>query len=139
MTYGNFSGSPNNDCPDPAAPSGVISLTIVGTQSDGTGLLTLCVGRPDLLASQAPAFGPDPGQIHVIDFNGTANNCTLKIDKTQPPNGVAASTGMCANGSDAAGFAIEINAVFVFMRTCGSTIDSPPLTLRGRVAVAGPK
>lgn len=139
MTYGNFSGSPNNDCPDPAAPSGVISLTIVGTQSDGTGLLTLCVGRPDLLASGAPAFGPDPGQIHVIDFNGTANNCTLTIDKTQPPSGVAASSGMCGNGSDAAGFAIQFNAAFIFKRTCGATIDSPLLAVRGLVAVAGPK
>ena len=138
MTYSAFAGSPNNDCPDPAAPSGVISLTIVGAQSGGPGLLTLCVGRPDLLASQAPAFGPDPGQIHVIDLNGTANNCMLTIDRSQPPSGTATSTGMCGNGSDPAGFALSLDATVRFTRTCGATVDTVSATLSGRAAVAGP-
>src|SRR5689334_23154141 len=59
MTYGNLSGSPNRDCPDAAAPASVISLSIMGTQSDGAGFLTLCIGRPDLLAGQALTFGAE--------------------------------------------------------------------------------
>lgn len=140
MTYGSFSGSPNRDCPDAAAPADVISLSIMSTQSDGAGFLTLCIGRPDLLAHQALTFGAEPGaQVHVIDLNGTANSCMLTIDRSQPPSGTATSTGMCGNGSDAAGFALTLDATVRFTRTCGATVDTVSATLRGRVAVAGPK
>src|SRR5262245_8628106 len=57
VTYGHLNGSPNRDCPDAAAPANVISLSIHGTQTDGTGLITLCIGRPDLLTKQALTFG----------------------------------------------------------------------------------
>lgn len=140
MTYGSLSGSPNRDCPDAAAPASVVSLSIMGTQSDGAGLLTLCIGRPDLLAGQALTFGAEPGaQVHVIDLNGTANSCMLTIDRSQPPSGTATSSGMCGNGSDAAGFALTLDATLRFTRTCGSTVDTVTATLRGQVAVAGPK
>src|SRR5215467_6481382 len=35
MTYGQFTASPNNDCPDSSAPAGVVSLSIEGLQTDG--------------------------------------------------------------------------------------------------------
>src|SRR5690349_14036549 len=52
LTYGQLRGSPNRDCPSAGAPAGVISLSIDGKQTDAgsSGLITLCIGRPDLLA-----------------------------------------------------------------------------------------
>ena len=42
LVYENLTASANNDCPDPSAPSGVISLTINGSEKGGTGLITFC-------------------------------------------------------------------------------------------------
>lgn len=140
VTYGQLNGSPNRDCPDPAAPDNVISLSIHGTQTDGTGLITLCIGRPDLLAGQALTFGAEPGaQVHVVDLNGSANGCTLTIDRSQPPSGTATSTGLCANGDDPGGFALGLDVSLRFTRTCGTTVDTVPVMLRGSVAVSGPR
>lgn len=141
LTYGHLRGSPNRDCPSAGAPSGVISLTIEGMQTDAGpgGLITLCIGRPDLLASQPLALGAEPTtDVHVVDLNGTASGCMLTVDPGQPPSGTASSGGMCGNGSDAAGFALVLDATLALTRTCGTTVDTVPVTLRGRVAVAGP-
>jgi hypothetical protein len=141
LTYGQLRGSPNRDCPSAGAPSGVISLSIDGKQTDAgeTGLITLCIGRPDLLASQSLTLGAEPAtDVHVVDLNATASGCTLTIDRSAPPAGTASSSGLCGNGSDAAGFALTIDATIALTRTCGATVDTVPVTLRGRVAVAGP-
>ena len=139
ITYGTLSGSPNRDCQDPAGPDGLISLSIMGSQSGGGGLITLCISRPDLLTKQAQSFGAEPSaQVHLIDLNGTASGCMLTIDRTTPPTGTATSSGMCSNGGDPAGFALVLDAAMTMKRTCGATIDFVPITLRGRVAVSGP-
>jgi hypothetical protein len=141
LTYGQLRGSPNRDCPSAGAPSGVISLTIDGKQADAgaSGLITLCIGRPDLLAGQPLALGAEPGtDVHVVDLNGTAGGCTLTVAPSVPPAGTVSSTGLCNNGSNAAGFALTLDATLTLTRTCGSTVDTVPVTLRGRVAVAGP-
>jgi hypothetical protein len=136
LTYGGLHGGLNNDCPAPDAPAGVISLSIHGTQPGGAGLVTLCVGRPDLLAGQAQALGLDAGAaVRVIDLTGDANNCTFTIDRAQPATGSATSSGLCGNGSDAAGFALVLDGALSLTRTCGQTVDSLPITLHGRVAV----
>ncbi len=137
MTFGNLTGGLNNDCPAADAPAGVISLSIHGTQTDGTGLFTLCIARPDLLAKSDQALGPDASgsAVRVIDVSGTANNCTLTLDKTRLPTGTASSTGLCGNGSDKHGFALVVDGAVPLTRTCGSTVDSVSVTLRGRVAV----
>lgn len=143
LTYGQLRGSPNRDCPSAGAPSSVISLTIAGMQTDAGsgsgGLITLCIGRPDLLADQSLALGAEPTtDVHVVDLNGTAGGCTLTVDRSHPPAGTASATGLCGNGSDAAGFALTLDATLALTRTCGSTVDTVPITLHGRVAVAGP-
>jgi hypothetical protein len=136
LTYGQLTGSLNNDCPDAAAPAGVVSLSIEGAQSDGQGRITLCVGRPDLLAKQPLTLGNTASaQVRVVDFAGTANNCAFAIDATGAPSGTASSSGMCGNGSDAAGFALVLDGSLPLTRTCGTTVDSLSVTLRGRVAV----
>jgi hypothetical protein len=137
LTYGQLRGSPNRDCPSAGAPAGVISLSIDGKQTDtgASGLITLCIGRPDLLASQSLPLGAD---VHLVDLSGTANGCMLTVDRSQPPGGTASASGLCGNGSDAAGFALVLDATVALTRTCGTTVDTVPVTLRGRVAVAGP-
>lgn len=138
LTYGQLAGELNNDCPAADAPSGVISLTIRGMQTDGTGLVTLCVARPDLLAEQAQALGPDLAgtEVRLVDVKGIANTCSVSIDRTQPVTGRVTSSGLCGNGSDAAGFALEIDGALSLTRTCGTIVDSLGITLHGRIAVA---
>jgi hypothetical protein len=120
----------------------VISLTILGRQSEGgDGFVTLCVSRPDLLASRAqPLVLDDPtstaAEVRVVDLAGTANGCSFEIDRTQPVTGSVTSSGLCGNGSDAAGFAVIVDGALTLERTCGPTVDSVPITLRGRVAVS---
>jgi len=138
LTYGNLTGGLNNDCPASDAPSGVVSMTIHGTQTDGAGQITLCIARPDLLAKQALALGHDvaSAQVRVIDLAGTATNCSFAIDRAQPVTGDATSSGLCSNGNDPAGFALVLDGALSLTRTCGATIDSLSVALRGRVAVA---
>jgi hypothetical protein len=137
LTYGHFTGGLNNDCPARDAPSGVISLSINGMQTDGSGLITLCVARPDLLTRQAQALGLDAGAaVRVIDVIGSANSCTFKIDHSQPSTGTASTSGLCGNGGDAAGFALVLDGSLSLIRHCGTTDDSLQIALHGRVAVA---
>lgn len=137
LTYGDLTGSPNNDCPAADAPAGVISLTIEGTQLEGEGRITLCVGRPDLLDERALTLGVDDrAQVRVVDLAGTSNGCTFTIDRTQPPSGTAHASGLCGHGSE--GFALVVDGALSLTRTCGATVDATPVLLHGRVAVAGP-
>jgi hypothetical protein len=142
LTYGHLSGGLNNDCPAAGAPTGVVSMSIMGMQTDagGGGLFTLCIGRPDQLATQALGLGFDTtAAVRVVDLSGTADGCTFDIDHSQLPTGTASTTGLCDNGRNAAGFALTLDATLMLTRMCGSTNDSVPVTLRGRAAVAGPK
>lgn len=137
LTYGALTAGRNNDCPASDAPAGVVSLTITGMQSGGSGLVTLCVARPDLLAEQAQGLGLDlQAPVQVVDVIGTANSCSFTIDRSQPATGKATSSGLCGNGSDAAGFALVLDGSVSLTRTCGATVDSLRVALHGRVAVA---
>lgn len=137
LTYGQLSAGLNNDCPVSSAPAGVVSMTIFATQTDGTGAFALCVSRPDLLAGGSQALGPDAAgsEIRVINLQGAAQSCTFKVDTAKPITGTATSKGLCGNGSDPAGFALTVDGALALTRTCGSTVDSVQVTLRGTVAV----
>lgn len=137
LTYGNLSSLSGNDCPAADAPSGVISLSIEGTQVGGTGLVTLCIPRPDLLVDgRTLGTTGNMGQLRVIDFSGMANGCTFALDSSMPPTGTGTGTGVCKNGTDAAGFALELTGTINLRRTCGATVDPVALTLAGKVAVS---
>jgi len=139
LEYGDLSGLLGNDCPDPAAPAGVISLSIEGRQAgDPAGLITLCVPRPDLLMEGERALGTTTagGDVRIIDLRGSANNCSFVLDSSQPPTGVARATGVCDNGDSPDGFALVVDGAVWMRRTCVTSTDSVQLTLRGRVAVA---
>ena len=137
LTYSGLSSLSGNDCPDPAAPSGVVSLSIEGTQMGGTGRLTFCIPRPDLLKDgRTLGTTGNMGQLRVIDFTGMANSCTFALDSTMPPTGTGTGTGVCKNGTDAAGFALALSGTVNLKRTCGATVDTVSLMLAGNVAVS---
>ena len=142
LTFGQLTGGLNNDCPDSNAPPGVTSLTIIGSQTDGSGQavgqFTLCIGRPDQLASEPQTLGGDIAgvQARVVDVTGTSGDCMLSLDTTQPIMGTASTTGLCDNGSSAAGFALTLAGSLSLSRICGGTpTDSVATTLSGTVAV----
>lgn len=139
LDYGNLSGLLGNDCPDPAAPEGVISLTIEGRQTGGAaGFITLCIPRPDLLmeGDRTLGTGISNADVRIIDLTGAAEGCSFVLDTTRLPTGAAQATGVCANGDSPDGFALSLDGAVSLRRTCGTTIDSVAVTLRGRVAVS---
>jgi len=130
LNYGNLTSGANNDCPDPMAPSGVVSLTINGTQMGAASLLTFCIPRPDQLAG-----GVQLGSgFRIIDLNGEANGCTFKYEGA-PVTGSAQAFGLCDNGKDAAGYSLSIDGFVTLKRTCPTTSDTVSLSLKGEVKV----
>ena len=138
LTYGAMTSRAGNDCPDASAPTGVVSLTIEGTQTDGTGLITFCIPRPDLLAQGSRTLGliVSSADVRVIDLKGSSGACTYRIDTTRVPTGSAGGTGVCGAGVDPAGFAFNIDGAVSLRRTCGATVDTIGVQLTGVVAVA---
>ncbi|HWU90952.1 MAG TPA: hypothetical protein VN253_26985 [Kofleriaceae bacterium] len=138
LSYGDLSGLLGNDCPDPAAPEGVISLSVEGRQTAGPGLITFCIPRPDLLLEGDRTLGTptSTADVRIIDVSGAADNCTFAFDSARPPTGTAQATGVCTNGDSPAGFALSVDGAISLRRTCGATMDTVAVTLRGRVAVA---
>jgi hypothetical protein len=122
----------NNDCPAVDAPAGLVSLTLSGTSLNGTSPLTFCVPRPDLLRG-ARALGSD---IQVIDVLGADATCSYRQLRGSTPSGTVTASGVCQDGADPAGFALEFNGVVFIERTCGGTTDTLRMTLTGKVAVA---
>ena len=142
ITYGNLEAGINNDCPDSAAPEGVISVSIHGTQVDGPGLITLCISRPDLIAQQEQALGADvPGSpVRVVDVTGTVDSCSYELDPARIPTGKATTSGLCGvNGADPAGFALSLDGAVGLVRTCPTgPVQTVQLLLTGRASVVAP-
>ncbi len=137
LTFGGLSALAGNDCPAVDPPAGVVSLSIEGTQTDGTGLITLCIPRPDLLEDGRRNLGTSlsMAEVRIFDLSGSADNCTFALDSTRPPTGFATGLGVCGNGTDSAGFALDFDGAVSLRRTCGPTIDTIAVTLSGLVAV----
>ena len=133
VAYGSFSASHNGDC-----GSRELSLTISATQVGGTGLLTLCVPRPDLITGPA-TIGADLDQaaaVWVIDVQGESTGCAVRNDGAGPaPQGSATFEGLCDQGKSPAGFALQVAAQIAVTITCGDAVDQASLQLSGRVAV----
>jgi hypothetical protein len=133
LRFHQLSAGANNDCPDPAAPAQVISLTIAGVSLDGRQPLTLCVPRPDLLRGTR-ALGVD---VQVIDVTGADASCSYRLARPSAPSGQVSASGVCDNGRDPAGFALQFDGAVSIERTCGAVRDTLAMTMTGIVAVAG--
>ncbi len=143
ITYGGFVASMNNDCT--IAGSGVISVTIHGSQSDATQALTLCLPRPDLLTATPVDLVRDPtppladDRAQVVDVSANlAGGCTVAKDPAGTPTGTATFVGYCADGYDPAGYAIAFAGEVPLVRTCGAIEAQVTGTLGGRVSVIPP-
>lgn len=141
VTYGGFTASINNDCT--VAGSGVISVSVHGTQVGGTGTLTLCLPRPDLLGGEPVALAPtrlppDPGdRVQLIDASATlAAGCSVVRSSSSAPSATATFTGYCAGGTDPAGYALGWTGTIGLRRTCPAGMDDVAGTVGGAVAVA---
>jgi len=139
LTFGQLTSGLNNDCPASNPPAGVVSMTIFGTQTGGSGAIALCVSRPDLLADGSQALGPDAAgsEVRIIDLTGDVSACSYSVDRAKPITGTVTSKGMCNNGNDPSGFALTLSGTLSLTRTCGSTVDSVQVTLSGTAAING--
>jgi hypothetical protein len=132
LTYGNFASGANNDCPDPMAPSGVVSLTITGAQESTGSLVTFCVPRPDQLVT-----GVQLGSgFRIIDFMGEANGCTYTYGGGVP-SGTIQAEGICDNGQNKAGYALVFNHDNITLTESCPTMAGRqvPVQLDGTIAV----
>ena len=133
LTYGGFTSGANNDCRDPMAPEGVISLTLEGTQQGAASIITLCIPRPDLLIKMEQPIGEG---LRIIDLNGEKDGCSYAYDSSRIATGTVRAIGMCDNGTNDAGYALDIDGNISLRRTCGTTIDTIAVGFRGTVAIA---
>jgi hypothetical protein len=138
-TYASLSSHENHDCVAPSTPDGVVALTIDGAAVGG-GLFTLCIPRPDLLATQSMGLASSSSagsDVQVIDLTGSAGGgCTFALDQTAAVSGTISATGLCGEGS--AGYSLTLNAGVTVDVTCGSgSATSESVTASGTVAVAG--
>lgn len=134
LTFGNLTSSANNDCPDSSAPAGVVSLTVGGSQTDGQGLLTLCIPRPDQLPGGV-TLGGTTG-VRIIDLHGQFNGCDYSIEQTRPVSGTVIGTGVCDNGTNGAGYALSFDGHLSVKRECPTATDTIAVNISGEVAVA---
>lgn len=139
LRYHQMTASPNNDCPDPQAPEGVVSLTLTALQTTGGDALVLCVPRPDMLESDLPVVAATPthaAAIEVQNVNATDAGCTITANATTAPTGTGHAEGICADGTDPAGFALLISGQVSVDRDCSGTIDTLRLDLAGTISVS---
>ncbi len=143
ITYGAFTASVNNDCT--ITGSGVISVSVHGTQAGGSQALTLCLPRPDLLdvepvplvPSRVPPLTDDRAML--IDTSAAlATGCSVQKDSTMAPSGTARFLGYCDGGEHPGGYAVELAGTVPLVRTCGANMDNVTGTLAGTVAVTLP-
>jgi hypothetical protein len=125
LSFGNFTGGANNDCFTPDAPPGVVSLTMSGQQLNGVGLLTLCVERPDLLATRSQNLGPNVSgtPVHLVDLNGSLGTCTFALDAARPIGGVIRASGLCNDGTNPAGFSVTVDGFATLMDSCAASVE----------------
>jgi hypothetical protein len=131
LRYHMLAAHANNDCPDPAAPQGVISLTIDGQHVQTGESITLCVPRPDLL-EDGGALGT---AVQLIDVNGAQNECTYIRNTTTPATGTVRGEGVCDAGNDPAGFALVFDGMVTLDRTCLAGTETVTLAMTGAVSV----
>lgn len=131
ITYGGFTSSPNNDCPPPGG--GPTSLTIEGTQA-GLGpeerfSITLCLPRPDQLGDD-PVPLDDADLVQLEDVNARlADDCRLRLDYSDPPEGTILFSGYCEDGLHGSGYALTLDGEVTGTRICpdgmGGTSEEP--------------
>lgn len=135
FAYGSFTAMDNGDCPDPTAPS-VRSLTVFASSATGD-TLALCIARPDKLAGGLAVTSDTTSDgVQLVTAKGTANGCDYKLDFAAGSTGTVGGAGVCKNGQDAAGFALDLDIHATMDKTCGAGPTTMiPVAISGSVAV----
>ncbi|HEY1548167.1 MAG TPA: hypothetical protein VGG28_10115 [Kofleriaceae bacterium] len=139
--YTALTSNENHDCVAPNTPDGIVALTIDGTDvGGGAGLVTLCIPRPDLLATETMGLAnisSAGSDVQIVDLTGSASaGCTFALDGSAAVSGTISAAGLCGEGS--AGYALTLNVTVSVDVTCGSgSATAETVTLSGTVAVAG--
>jgi hypothetical protein len=140
-SYGQLASHENHDCVAPNTPDGVVALTIDGVEVGGAGIVTLCIPRPDLLATQPMGLANTSSagsDVQIVDLTGSATGgCTFALDATAEVLGTISAPGLCGEGS--AGYELTFAADVTVDVTCGSgSATSAPATATATgVAVSG--
>ncbi len=142
IVYGDFTSSPNNDCPP--AEGGPTSLTIEGLQrepaTDGRFSVVFCVPRPDEIGSEPVAID-DLRLLDLSDVNAELDErCTLRRDYDQAPSGTVEFVGYCDAGLNQAGYVLTLAATVPGVERCtddnGDRVETPvSITLSGSAEV----
>jgi hypothetical protein len=134
LVFGEFTSSPNNDCPADGAPT---ALTVDGRQSTApTFHFTLCLPAPTRPAISRRAR--PGGVVQVVSINGQlAGDCLLGVDRTGSFAGRTIQFGgYCGGGRDPAGYAIRLSGTLPGTRTCPGPVSEPvTIELGGSAAV----
>lgn len=132
LNYGNITSGPNNDCGELDPQTGIVSLTLEGTQVDGPGRLTLCIRRPDKLQEGPVPLGT--GAL-IIDLDGMVGDCTYAFEAARPVTGEVTAEGLCDYGQNAAGYALTVDGALSLTRMCPTMNDTIAVTFAGTVAI----
>jgi hypothetical protein len=145
ITYGDFTSSPNNDCPPPGG--GPTSITIEATQ---TGLapgerfsMVLCLPKPDEIDAldTEPVDLYDASLVQLVDVNARVEgDCLVRLDHEVGPSGSITFAGYCDGGGASEGYAVTFDGMALGIRRCpdgagGFTEEGVPLYLMGTAAV----
>jgi hypothetical protein len=132
LNYGFITSGPNNDCGELPPSSGIVSLTLEGTQVDGPGRLTLCIRRPDIISKEPVALGTG---VLIIDLDGTVGDCTYEYEAAAPVTGNVSTEGMCDNGKSDAGYLLKVDGFLSLRRMCPTMNDTIAVDFSGDVAI----
>jgi hypothetical protein len=133
VAYWEMTASENNDCPDPTAPAGVVSLTIAGKQEGLASPITFCVARPDRLANSGLQLDTD---VTVVDVSAVLNGCTYTKNRQVVATGSVSTSGLCDGGKNKAGFALSITGTVSLIKKCPAVADVVvSATLDGTIAI----
>lgn len=139
FTFGGFKSSANNDCPAPNQPKGVVSLTIEGVEmANSADMVALCIPRPDQLETQTQQLGGSGGSdVQFLSFAASDADCSYMLDLMKTPVGTVRAEHECGDGTNAAGFAVDVEGTLPLVQTCMATgtMVSVSVTLSGTTAV----
>ncbi len=138
LTFGSFTSSANNDCSVAGSPT---SLTVNGVQMGQPSFhVTFCLPRPDQIGGAAIEL-TDDSRVQVININADlGGGCLLTMDPAGSPSGTITFVGYCSDGSDPAGYAIQLAGTVPGFRTCtggdaGSQSTPVDIALSGTTSV----
>jgi hypothetical protein len=149
VRFGLVTAGANNDCPAPAPPDGLISVTVFAEQVEpaGAAVLTFCLPRPDLLEGDEggvtvpllPDTQPagEGDRVHLIDVQAAhPDGCRWEGAVGAVPSGTVTFRGLCGDAVDEGAWDLTIDAEVDVTETCEGEPDvDVAVTIEGTATV----